>query len=88
MFLIIIFFNFALEYALECQSGTMCRPPRLAPRFITRTVLARYILTVAYTARFCLDLLPTPACNGVVHAWVGQIVTFFVYRPLAALWAP
>ena len=25
---------------------------------------------------------------GVVHAWVGQIVTFFATAPLAATWAP
>ena len=25
---------------------------------------------------------------GVVHAWVGQIVTFFATAPLAAPWAP
>ena len=24
----------------------------------------------------------------LVHAWVGQIVTFFAYTPLAAPWAP
>ena len=28
-----------------------------------------------------------PRC-GVVHAWVGQIVTFFATAPLAATWAP
>ena len=29
--------------------------------------------------------LPVLSAEGVVHAWVGQIVTFFAYRPLVLL---
>ena len=29
-----------------------------------------------------------PFKPGVVHAWVGRIVTFFATAPLAAPWAP
>ena len=28
------------------------------------------------------------SATGVVHAWVGQIVTFFATAPLAATWTP
>jgi hypothetical protein len=36
-------------------------------------------------------LLSVEVVWTLVHAWVGQIVTFFAYRPpkaVAALWAP